>query len=279
LSKESKINRLFVAYKPANISSNRFLSKIKRRYNVKKAGFSGTLDPFAKGVLIIAFGQYTKLFNYLQKSPKRYQATIWLGAISPTLDIEKIGSIKQTDPLDEQVIKDVMLKLKGKISYLPPKYSAKKIDGKRAYELARDNKEFELKKIQSTIYDLKLISYMHPFITFDITISEGGYVRSIAQILLDKLCSFGTLSALERISEGKFVYQKESALNPLNYIDLPKNRYLKDLNDLKLGKKLKIEDFAIQDEGEYLLECDTMLSIISIQDGSVGYKLNGVKLC
>jgi len=279
LSKGYKINRLFVAYKPANISSNRFLSQIKRRYKVKKAGFSGTLDPFAKGVLIIAFNQYTKLFNYLQKSPKRYIATIWLGAISPTLDIEKIGSIKKTDPLDEQVIKDAMLKLKGKISYLPPKYSAKKIDGKRAYELARDNQEFELKKIQSTIYDLKLISYMHPFITFDITISEGGYVRSIAQILLDRLCSFGTLSALERVSEGKFVYQKESALNPLDYIALPKNRYLKDLDDLKLGKKLKIEDFAMQDEGEYLLECDTMLSIISIQDGSVGYKLNGVKLC
>ena len=277
--KEFKINRLFVAYKPANISSNRFLSQIKRRYKVKKAGFSGTLDPFAKGVLIIAFGQYTKLFNYLQKSPKKYRATLWLGAKSPTLDIEKIESIEVLPKLTDEFIQENMKSLIGNIEYLPPKYSAKKIDGKRAYQLAREDKEFHLKKISSTIYDLLLISYMHPFITFDITISEGGYVRSIAQILAEKLCSFGTLSALERLSEGKFIYQNESPLTPTKYIDLPKNHYLKNLEDIKLGKKLKIEDFAVVDDGEYLLECDTMLSIISIKDGSVSYKLNGVKLC
>ena len=87
------MNRLFVAYKPSFVSSNRFLSSVKKRYKVKKAGFSGTLDPFAKGVLIVAFGQYTKLFRYLKKSPKRYRATLWIGAKSPTLDIEKVTRI------------------------------------------------------------------------------------------------------------------------------------------------------------------------------------------
>lgn len=274
-----KINRLFVAYKPANISSNRFLSKIKRKYGVKKAGFSGTLDPFAKGVLIIAFGQYTKLFNYLDKSPKKYRATLWLGAKSPTLDIEKIEKIQSLASLDKEFIKEKITSLTGTISYLPPKYSAKKIDGKRAYQLARDEKDFNLKKITSTIYDIKLIHYMHPFITFEITISEGGYIRSIAQILADRLCSFGTLSALERMGEGKFIFQNELALNPLDYIDLPKNHYLKDLQDIKLGRKLSVENFAIQENGNYLVECDTIASIISIKDGSVSYKLNGVKLC
>ncbi|HHD83732.1 MAG TPA: tRNA pseudouridine(55) synthase TruB, partial [Campylobacteraceae bacterium] len=76
-------DRLFVAYKPAGIGSNRFLSQIKRRYGIKKAGFSGTLDPFAQGVLIIAFGKYTKLFRFLKKAPKTYRATLWLGAGSP----------------------------------------------------------------------------------------------------------------------------------------------------------------------------------------------------
>ncbi|MEJ2414716.1 MAG: tRNA pseudouridine(55) synthase TruB, partial [Sulfurimonas sp.] len=76
------MNRLFVAYKPAGIGSNLFLSKLKRKYQVKKAGFSGTLDPFAKGVLVIGFGSHTKLFRFLNKTPKKYRATLWLGAKS-----------------------------------------------------------------------------------------------------------------------------------------------------------------------------------------------------
>ncbi|NOX15711.1 MAG: tRNA pseudouridine(55) synthase TruB, partial [Epsilonproteobacteria bacterium] len=88
------MNRIFVANKPKGISSNFFLKKIKRRYDIKKAGFSGTLDPFASGVLIVAFGQFTKLFRFLDKTPKRYIATLWIGASSPTLDIEKIENVK-----------------------------------------------------------------------------------------------------------------------------------------------------------------------------------------
>ena len=80
------MNRLFVAYKPKGMVSNHFLSRLKRKYSDKKAGFSGTLDPFAQGVLIVAFGQFTKLFRFLKKAPKRYRATLWLGAYSPTLD-------------------------------------------------------------------------------------------------------------------------------------------------------------------------------------------------
>ena len=84
------MNRLFVIDKPKNISSNFYLKRIKWKYKVKKAGFSGTLDPFANGCLITAFGQYTKLFRFLKKTPKIYRATLWLGADSETLDIEKI---------------------------------------------------------------------------------------------------------------------------------------------------------------------------------------------
>jgi len=79
-------NKLFVVNKPLHISSNFYLRKIKRKYKVKKAGFSGTLDPFACGCLIVAFGQYSKLFQFLKKTPKKYRATIWLEAISDSLD-------------------------------------------------------------------------------------------------------------------------------------------------------------------------------------------------
>ena len=87
------MNRLFVAKKPIGVSSNHFLSRLKKKYNEKKAGFSGTLDPFAGGVLVVGMGQYTRLFNYLKKTPKIYQATIWLGAFCESGDNENITQI------------------------------------------------------------------------------------------------------------------------------------------------------------------------------------------
>ncbi len=275
----SSINRLFVAYKPAGVGSNRFLSQIKRRYKVKKAGFSGTLDPFAKGVLIIAFGQYPKLFQFLKKAPKSYRATLWMGAESETFDIEKVSKVEIIAPFSAIMIEETIKGLEGDITYLPPKYSAKKINGQKAYDLARANKEVSLKSITSHISSSKLIHYTHPFITFEITISEGGYIRSMGQIIAQKLGSFGTLSALERLHEGDFIYDEEKALNPLEYLDLKENFYLKDIQDLHLGRKLLVSDFKYQKEGDYFLNLDTMLAIITIKDEKVNYRLNGVTLC
>ncbi len=273
------MNRLFVANKPKGISSNFFLRQIKRRYKVKKAGFSGTLDPFASGVLIVAFGQFTKLFRFLNKSPKRYRATLWLGAYSPTLDIEKIESVKTIVPFSPSSIEMVAKSFAGEIEYLPPKYSAKRVDGKRAYDLARDGEEFELKKIKSTIYDFKILHYMHPFLTFEISISEGGYVRSIGDIFAKKLGVDGSLSSLERLSEGAFVYEREKELNPLDFLDIQKNEYLADLSDIELGKKLKKESFKEQKDGIYKLVDDENLALIEIKNDEVKYLLNKVKLC
>ena len=141
--------------KPPNIGSNRYLSKIKRRYSTKKAGFSGTLDPFAQGVLIVAFGQFTKLFQFLKKAPKSYRATLWLGAESETFDIEKVSRVELLEPFESVRIEEVLESLQGDITYLPPKYSAKKINGQKAYDLARADKEVNLKAITSHISDIK----------------------------------------------------------------------------------------------------------------------------
>jgi len=93
------MNSIFVVNKPIFRSSNSYMRYVKRKYKTKKVGFSGTLDPFATGCLIVATGQYTKLFQYLNKTPKSYKATLWLGANSPSLDIEKIDSIKKTEEI------------------------------------------------------------------------------------------------------------------------------------------------------------------------------------
>ena len=270
------IDRLFVAFKPQDISSNRYLGQIKRKYGVKKAGFSGTLDPFAKGVLIMAFGKYTKLFRFLKKAPKRYRATLWLGAYSETLDIEKISQIQEITPFDDEKIEKVLNTFKGEITYLPPKYSAKKINGKRAYDLARENLDVNLKKITSAIYDISLLHYRHPFVTFEITISEGGYIRSIGALIAQSLSVEGALTALERLYEGDFVYDHERALDPLLYLDLKENSYLGDKEDISLGRKLLLSDFQDKDEGIYLVKLDKMFAIMEIKDGLVKYLLNGV---
>ena len=271
-------NRLFVAYKPANMVCNHFLSRIKRRYNVKKAGFSGTLDPFAQGVLIIAFGQFPKLFRFLKKAPKTYRATLWIGASSPTLDIEKIDNVEVMLPFHPDSVNFVLQSMIGEKTYLPPKYSAKKIDGARAYDLARADKEFELKAITSTIYDCHLVHYMHPFLTFEITISEGGYVRSIGALIAERFGFRGCLSALERLNEGSFIYENEKALNPLEYLDLPENAYLKDPQDILLGRKLSVENFEKQEEGIYQIVIDEVLSVVEISANGVEYLLNSLSL-
>ncbi len=268
------MNRLFVVNKPIFRSSNGYMGYVKRRYHTKKVGYSGTLDPFATGCLIVATGQYTKLFNYLDKAPKTYRATLWLGANSPTLDIEKIDSIKDIEPFDTFKISEVLDSFLGRLNYYPPKYSAKKIGGKRAYELAREGKEVELKSITSMIHRIKLLNYNHPFVHFESEVSEGTYIRSLGHLIADKLGVDGTLSSLHRVNEGEFCFEGEKALDPLRYLKIPFNNYLGDDEYLELGKKLSVEYFEDKKDGYYIVVTENFFSIIEIRDGIVSYKLN-----
>jgi len=272
------LNRLFVVKKPVFISSNFYLNRIKRKYKNKKAGFSGTLDPFACGCLVVAFGQYSKLFRFLKKTPKSYRTTVWLGANSDSLDLENVYDIKNVAQLNEKDIQEKLQSLLGTLEYLPPKFSAKKIDGKRAYDLAREGIDFEMKKVTSQVYDVQFLNYNHPFITFDITVSEGSYIRSMAQILLDRLSSNGTLSYLERLHEGKFTFDDEKELNPLEYLDLPLNNYTGTKEWFDMGKRLNIEYFENKNDGEYLIVFDTFFAVIEIKENEVKYILNKVLL-
>jgi len=272
-------NRLFVAYKPAGLSSNQLLSRIKRRYGVKKAGYSGTLDPFAKGVLIIAFGNHGRLFRFLNKTPKRYRATLWLGAYSPTLDIEQIEQIDTLPPFSEERLHEVISSLQGELTYYPPKYSAKRLNGKRAYEFARAGIEVELKTVTSTVYDIRLLHYCHPFVTFEATVSEGSYIRSLGEMIADKLGCSGSLSALERLNEGQFVYNNECPIDIKTALALPKNCYNGTIDSILLGQPLQREDFDFQENGVYWIDNGDTISIIEIADDRIHYLLNKVEAC
>ena len=247
---------------------------IKRKYHTRKVGFSGTLDPFATGCLIVATGQYTKLFQYLAKTPKTYRATLWLGANSPSLDIERVDSIREVPLLDETIIREALTSLEGELTYYPPKFSAKKINGRRAYELARAGADVELKTITSIIHEIKLLNYNHPFVHFEATVSEGTYIRSLGALLSDTLGVDATLSSLHRVREGNFSYNNEKALDPFEHLAIPRNTYTGDPEWLELGKKLSIEYFTMQDNGTYLIETEHFFAIVTIEDGTVTYRLN-----
>lgn len=273
------MNRLFVAYKPAGLSSNQFLSRLKRRYKIKKAGYSGTLDPFAKGVLIVAFGNHGRLFRFLNKTPKRYRATLWLGAFSPTLDIEGVERIDEVGEFDESTLRQTLGGLVGTLTYLPPKYSAKRLEGKRAYELARAGIDADLKPITSQIDDVTFLHYRHPFLTFEATVSEGTYIRSLGELIAERLGCEGSLSALERLNEGQFVYEDEKPLDIKTSLALPKNRYNGALETILLGQKLSKDDFEIRETGTYWLDNGETISIVEIDDEGVHYLLNKVEAC
>ncbi len=274
------MNRLFVAYKPTGIGSNFFLSKLKRKYQNKKAGFSGTLDPFAKGVLLIGFGTHTKLFRFLNKTPKSYRATLWLGAHSDSLDTEMIDNVKIVKELSSEDVLNTVKSLEGELEYEPPIFSAKRINGQRAYDLARAGKKVVLNKINSTIYETKLIHYCHPFVTFEATVSEGTYIRSLGRIITNRLgIEFGSLSALERLCEGQFIYDDEKPLDIKKSLNMPLNKYTGDQENIKYGRVLAIEDLEIQEEGYYWLDNGDNISIINVIDNAVKYELGRIYTC
>lgn len=271
------MNRLFVAYKPSGIGSNKFLYTLKRKYENKKAGFSGTLDPFAKGVLLVGFGSHTKLFRFLNKTPKVYRATLWLGAKSDSLDSEMIENVDIVEEFSHEKILEVVKSLEGELEYEPPIFSAKRINGKRAYDLARAGVAFSLNKINSTIYETKLIHYCHPFVTFEATVSEGTYIRSLGRIIAQRLgVAFGSLSALERLSEGQFFYEEERKLDIKKSLNIPQNYYEGDEANVRLGRVLSVEDFKEKKSGTYWLDNGDNISIITIKDDKIKYELGRI---
>ncbi|PAF53306.1 tRNA pseudouridine(55) synthase TruB [Helicobacter sp. 13S00482-2] len=272
------MDALMVAHKPPQISSNFFLSKLKRIYNVKKAGYSGTLDPFARGCLIVGFGNHTRLFSFIQKNPKVYEATLWLGVKSLSLDMENIVSIREVKKIEKQKIEDILASLKGKISYTPPRYSAKKINGKRSYELARSGIMLEPSVSIMEIFEIELLCYNHPYLSFRASVSEGSYIRSIGEIIAKELGVDGALSSLERISEGDIVAKagETSFIDPLKVLKYPiiSDLSLQVRENLWLGRKFLLEN---QKDGIYIANFEDFFSIIQIkEDGSVQYLLNRI---
>jgi tRNA pseudouridine55 synthase len=185
---------------------NKLRWHLRKRLGVKKlkVGHAGTLDPLATGLLIICIGKNTKLIDGLMGDAKTYTGTILLGKTTPSYDLEtEYNAEFPTGHITPELLEEVRLSFIGVQQQVPPNFSAKQVDGKRAYDMARAGKEFELKSNTIEIHAMQIDTSRFPEIDFEISCSKGTYIRSIAHDFGKKLGSGGTLIALRRTASGE----------------------------------------------------------------------------
>ncbi len=193
--------------KPKDWTSFDVVNKLKYKVKPLKVGHLGTLDPMATGVLLVTVGKATKLFDLMQEKTKTYVATFEFGYLTDTLDAT--GTTTETTkniPTKEEIL-SILPKFIGKIEQIPPKYSAKSVNGVRAYDLARQNIDFELKPKTVEIFNLNLLSYENGSLTLEISCGSGTYIRSIGRDLAKEVNSLASMTSLIRTKVGNFTLE------------------------------------------------------------------------
>jgi tRNA pseudouridine55 synthase len=208
-------NGWLVIDKPQRITSRGALDRVKRWFPRKtRIGHTGTLDPLATGVLVVAIGQATKQAEAVQAMPKVYRAAVRLGCTSDTDDAD--GTVTETSgcaiPTEEQITR-ALPRFLGTILQLPPKFSALKVEGRRAYDLARKGQEVELKPRPVSVYSIRLLRYEWPLVELEIECGKGTYIRSIARDLGEALGTGGMIEQLRRTKVGPFAVEQGISVN------------------------------------------------------------------
>jgi len=203
--------------KPAGISSHDVVNRVRRSLGTRKVGHTGTLDPFATGVLPIAVGEGTKAIQFLDEGEKAYDAVIRLGLSTDTLDITG-NVLQQHDPdkIGQQQLLQSMADLTGEISQIPPMYSAIKQGGQPLYKLARKGVEVERPSRRVTIHRFELLAFDHPFVTVRVLCSRGTYIRTLADDLGRLLGCGACLTGLRRTMSGPFRLADAMTLDQLD---------------------------------------------------------------
>lgn len=215
-SMKNVVSGVLVVDKPIGLTSHDVVQIIRRGTGIRRAGHTGTLDPRASGVLVVLIGPAVRLSEYVAASDKRYQATIRLGSSTDTYDSE--GSVTETRPwenITEEEFNRVLQKFVGEIEQVPPPYSAVKVKGKKAYELAREGEEVELSPRIIKVYHLEVLEWAPPEVVIDVYCSSGTYVRSLANDLGRELGCGAHLIGLRRTRSGKFTLRDAIPLRKL----------------------------------------------------------------
>lgn len=211
-----KTSGILLINKPINMSSFYAVKKVRSLLGIKKVGHAGTLDPLAQGLLIIAFGKYTKLCEYLSGQDKVYETIIKLGETTTTDDAEgEIIAQKDCSFVTIDKIKSSIEKFVGTIPQVPPNFSAIKVNGKRAYAMARNNEHIELQARNITIHSIKLVYFDLPYVKVQVHCSKGSYIRSLARDLGNELTCGAYAYNINRLSSGSFKIEEATMFDHL----------------------------------------------------------------
>lgn len=234
-----------IVNKPAGITSFDAVKKVKSVLREKKIGHVGTLDPFAEGVLILALGRYTKLFFLFDDMPKEYIAVGVFGESRDTDDINgnilKVSDKKNILSFGE--LENIIKKnFYGNIIQKPPIYSAKRINGQRAYNMARENIDFEIKSVNVCVNEIELLEYDYPFFKIKTSVSKGTYIRAIIRDIGEMTGNFAYTKKLHRTAIGNFTIDKALDLNNIS------NKNILSFFDMfeNIDKKIIENEYAIK---------------------------------
>jgi len=284
---EKKSGVVFIN-KPSGITSFKSLDTIKRKLGTKKIGHTGTLDKFASGVMIVLSGQMTRLADYFTSMDKEYEAVFTFGRETSTLDPEG-DVIAVSDVPSLKTIRENLKSFTGDISQYPPAFSAVHVNGKRAYELARDGKDVALKKRDVTVYGFEITDWNPPELSVRIRCSKGTYVRSLARDLGRSCGSNAFVSELARTKVGKVGLEDAvppGDIDPDKHIKTGKAVFslLEDIRIVQIDRKLalkvlkgaKLYDSMIPEldpsfKKHALFYNDTLIALLKTDDSSLRY--------
>ena len=269
-------------YKPAGKTSHDIVAILRKVTKIKQIGHTGTLDPFAEGVLPVAIGKAARLIEYLDDD-KAYDAVVQFGSSTTTYDIE--GEVLNTSDKvpDLEEIKTELKNFYGEIEQIPPVYSAIKINGKKLYEYARNGENIEVAPRKVNIKELNIINYNAPkrILNIHIECSKGTYIRSIANDLGEALGAYGHLIKLIRTKAGRFDIDSSVKLEEINSAEDVKNRLISPLDvlnypayELSENEKLKVRcgmGFHVcLPDGLVLLTCEnTFAALANVQQNEL----------
>jgi len=244
------MNGFFLIDKEKGITSFKIVAALRSKLQIKRIGFVGTLDPIASGLMIFAVDEARKLIPYLEKKDKRYSVVMKLGVVSDSYDLDgnlvENYKVEELPEISREVVIDVFEKnLLGEIDQVPPKFSAIWVDGKRAYDLARKGHEVELKSRKALVYDFKLNYVKVPYLSFDVTVSSGTYIRSIVNDLGNLLGFGGVMTDLRRLKVGEFSIDKSVKLEEIEYGNFV-NKMLRPEELFQFAKKIDLTQAEYQ---------------------------------
>lgn len=215
------INGIVLINKERGVSSNSVVNKVKYLLKADKAGHLGTLDVLGEGLLPVTLGKGTKLFDYFLNKDKVYRTIYKFGETTDTLDLEGEVTARNDVKVTSKMIENILPDFVGKQAQMPPKYSAKKINGQTAYSMAREGKDFQLKPKEIEIYSIKLIKEISEnTFEFEIHCSSGTYIRSLCRDIAEKMSTFGVMSYIQRTKCGDFYLQDSFSMQ-----DIKDNKY------------------------------------------------------